>query len=86
MELCRSLISRHFSLSLLFLASRLEPAVGVEFEEEFELIRDFLLGLLDFKVEDVLEVREEWGVEVELGGGQKAFFEADFRLSRELIM
>ena len=69
----------------MFLASRLEPAVG-DWLEEFELIRDFLLGLLDFKVEDVLEVREEWGVEVELGGGQKAFFEADFRLSRELIM
>ena len=85
MELCRSLISRHFSLSLLFLASRLEPAVG-DWLEEFELIRDFLLGLLDFKVEDVLEVREEWGVEVELGGGQKAFLEADFRLSRELII
>ena len=85
MELCRSLISRHFSLSDLFLASRLEPAVG-DWLEEFELIRDFLLGLLDFKVEDVLEVREEWGVEVELGGGQKAFFEADFLLSRELIM
>ena len=85
MELCRSLISRHFSLSLLFLASRLEPAVG-DWLEEFELIRDFLLGLLDFKVEDVLEVREEWGEDVELGGGQKAFLEADFRLSRELII
>ena len=52
---------------------------------EFELIReDFLLGLLDFKVEGVLEVKEE--VWVELGGGQKAFLEADFRLSRELII
>ena len=83
MELWRSLISRHFSLSLLFLASRLEPAVGGE--EEFELIRDFLLGLLDFKVEAVLEVKDE-GDEVEFGGGQKAFLEADFRLSRELII
>lgn len=86
MELWRSLISRHFSLSLLFLASKLEPAVGEEF---VELIReDFLLGLLDFKLEGVLEDDDEEDTEdvVELGGGQKAFLEADFRLSRELNM